>query len=233
MRNPPGRDSDPLGRHRLSPAELQVVQAHEDTTFVAWRNPGAELRLVRLAPTDGSVLIGRHEDCAIRVEWDRYVHRHHAALRPIGDLWEIDDLKSDGNGTRVAGSRIDRRLLTNHDLIDVGQTTITFRTGSVPGGVDTLKRDPAPEVIVAPSTMYILIRFCAPQLADPDAAPPTNAEIAAQADVSVDTVKYHLKKLYQQFGIAVLDDDATRRRALATAAIARHVVTDGHLRQSR
>ena len=53
------------------------------------------------------------------------VSRHHARILVVdGDFW-IEDLNST-NGTRVNGATVTKQKLANNDLINVGDTTMTF-----------------------------------------------------------------------------------------------------------
>jgi hypothetical protein len=82
--------------------------------------PDREIELSRFKET----VIGRDANNGAFVD-DRQVSRHHARIVVVdGDFW-IEDLNST-NGTRVNGSTITRQKLANNDLINVGDTTITF-----------------------------------------------------------------------------------------------------------
>jgi hypothetical protein len=73
---------------------------------------------------DGGTL-GRSRDCEIVLE-DPNVSRHHAALRPSGGAWVIEDLGST-NGVKVNGRRIDHpAALTPGDRIELGTAVLTF-----------------------------------------------------------------------------------------------------------
>jgi hypothetical protein len=69
--------------------------------------------------------LGRSRDCEI-VLADPNVSRHHAALRPSGGAWMIEDLGST-NGVKVNGRRIDQpAALTPGDRIELGTAVLTF-----------------------------------------------------------------------------------------------------------
>lgn len=82
--------------------------------------PDREIELSRFKET----VIGRDATNAAYVD-DRQVSRHHARITVVdGDFW-IEDLNST-NGTRVNGTTVTKQKLANNDLINVGDTTITF-----------------------------------------------------------------------------------------------------------
>jgi hypothetical protein len=82
--------------------------------------PDREIELSRFKET----VIGRDSTNAAYVD-DRQVSRHHARILLVdGDFW-IEDLNST-NGTRVNGATVTKQKLANNDLINVGDTSITF-----------------------------------------------------------------------------------------------------------
>ncbi len=75
--------------------------------------------------SEGSNLLGRDRDCAVRID-SATVSRHHARI-VIGPEASIEDLESK-NGTRVNGQRVEQRVaLTDGDQIRVGSVTVTYR----------------------------------------------------------------------------------------------------------
>jgi hypothetical protein len=82
--------------------------------------PDREIELSRFKET----VIGRDSTNGAYVD-DRQVSRHHAKIIVVdGDFW-IEDLNST-NGTRVNGATVTKQKLANNDLINVGDTSITF-----------------------------------------------------------------------------------------------------------
>jgi hypothetical protein len=82
--------------------------------------PDREIELSRFKET----VIGRDSTNAAYVD-DRQVSRHHAKILVVdGDFW-IEDLNST-NGTRVNGATVTKQKLANNDLINIGDTTMTF-----------------------------------------------------------------------------------------------------------
>ena len=75
-------------------------------------------------PFSGEVVIGRAEECDIRV-FDEAASRRHAAVRKDGDDFAVVDLES-LNGTWVNGARVDRHVLRTGDEITVRNLTLVF-----------------------------------------------------------------------------------------------------------
>jgi pSer/pThr/pTyr-binding forkhead associated (FHA) protein len=94
---------------------------------------------VRLIPADGSapveltrdvVLVGRGEDCDLRVDHKSVSKRHCVLVRTDG-LVLLRDLGST-NGTRVNGTRVRRAALLPNDLIAFANFRFTLVFGGSP-----------------------------------------------------------------------------------------------------
>jgi hypothetical protein len=80
-----------------------------------------------LVPPSGGT-IGRSRDCEIVLE-DTGVSRHHAAVRPLGEGWSVEDLGST-NGVLVNGESVHgTQPLQPGDRIELGSTAIVFEVG--------------------------------------------------------------------------------------------------------
>jgi len=74
---------------------------------------------------EGEYVVGRSTDNPICIA-DTSVSRKHIMLRQVGSGWTVSDLGS-GNGTLVNGEPIaDETVLTNGDVIIMGDTEVTF-----------------------------------------------------------------------------------------------------------
>jgi MoxR-like ATPase len=81
----------------------------------------------------GEIVVGRDETCAIRLENDAMVSRHHA--RVFCDdkgVWCLADLDS-ANGTLLNDAAVVTSPLKENDLIAVGGTIFVFRNEAKPG----------------------------------------------------------------------------------------------------
>lgn len=74
---------------------------------------------VRLPPAPGCYIIGRDDDCDLRLT-DDSVSRSHAMLTSVGDHWMVADLGST-NGTRLNGWRVQvQSPVRPGDVLDLG-----------------------------------------------------------------------------------------------------------------
>jgi hypothetical protein len=80
----------------------------------------------RVPVGDDPVTIGRMPECEVPLS-DQNVSRRHAEVRRQGGEFVVVDLGST-NGTRVNGSGVKERRLSDGDEITVGATTLRFET---------------------------------------------------------------------------------------------------------
>jgi len=77
--------------------------------------------------SEGSNVVGRNRDCAVRVD-SATLSRHHARIVVTDGEAAVEDLGSK-NGTHVNGRRVDQRVdLKDGDQIQVGSVAMTYRT---------------------------------------------------------------------------------------------------------
>ncbi|MEO1766008.1 FHA domain-containing protein [Thiobacter aerophilum] len=69
-------------------------------------------------------VIGRRPNCDIQIN-DQGVSKEHAVILTVGNDQILEDLKST-NGTLVNGRRIERHILQNGDVIEVGRYKIKY-----------------------------------------------------------------------------------------------------------
>ena len=77
--------------------------------------------------TSGRVLVGRGEECAIRLNQGS-ISRQHAVFTFLGDAWQLEDLNSQ-NGVMVQGEPITRVELRDNAEIRFGTINAQFETG--------------------------------------------------------------------------------------------------------
>jgi diguanylate cyclase (GGDEF)-like protein len=128
------------------PAGTQAVGGTEKVTekmFLADQAPGAGRTgraafLVHIYPTgpamgsryalaDSPLVIGRGEECDIRIEHDT-VSRRHIRVAPSGDGYAVSDLGST-NGTFVNNTPVTRHQLHDGDYLRVGKCIYRFLAG--------------------------------------------------------------------------------------------------------
>jgi pSer/pThr/pTyr-binding forkhead associated (FHA) protein len=216
-----------LGLHRRTPAELQAVIAAQraGTAFLEYRDGADALLIVALEPGVQRLSVGRLPSCEIALLWDDEVSRAHALLEQAGGAWTIED-RGSSNGTLVNAARIAGPcVLRDGDVVQVGRTRLVFHAG----GEDDLRRTtPALEraaPAVTESQRKVLMELCRPALTQAGGAA-SNREIAAALFVSVETVKTHMRALFDAFAVGDVPQYHKRtellRRALETGLVSAH-----------
>jgi ABC transport system ATP-binding/permease protein len=81
-------------------------------------------------PQRDVVRIGRDPSNDVEVRDDLRASRRHAELRLRNGRWEVQDLNS-ANGTFVNGTRISKAVLSDGDLLAVGNHLFVFRAGQL------------------------------------------------------------------------------------------------------
>jgi pSer/pThr/pTyr-binding forkhead associated (FHA) protein len=219
--------SEAIGLHRRSPQELQAVIAAEraGAPFIEYRDGDDAQRIVELLPRLERLSIGRLASCELALTWDSEVSRAHALLEQVGGAWTIED-RGSRNGTIVNAARITgSHVLRDGDVVRVGQTQLVFHATAE----DELRRTMPAVDRVAPSPTEsqrkVLVELCRPALERGGGAA-SNREIAAALFVSVETVKTHMRALFDAFDVGDVPQYHKRtelvRRALETGVVSVH-----------
>jgi pSer/pThr/pTyr-binding forkhead associated (FHA) protein len=216
-----------LGLHRRTPAELKAVieAGRTGTAFLEYRDGDEQLRIVPLGPDQDRLSIGRLPACEVALPWDSEVSRAHALLELVGGAWTVED-RGSSNGTLVNAVRINRpHVLHDGDVVRVGRTQLIFHAA----GEEDLRRTTPALDRVAPnptdSQRKVLVELCRPALERGGGAA-SNREIAAALYVSVETVKTHMRALFDAFDVGDVPQYHKRtelvRRALETGVVSIH-----------
>jgi pSer/pThr/pTyr-binding forkhead associated (FHA) protein len=216
-----------LGLHRHTPAELKaVIEAQRSgTAFLEYRDGDDALRILPLGPDQDRLSIGRLAACEVALPWDSEVSRAHALLELVGGAWTVED-RGSSNGTQVNTTRINRpQVLHDGDVVRVGRTQLVFHAG----GDDDMRRTTPALDRVAPnptdSQRKVLVELCRPALERGGGAA-SNREIAAALFVSVETVKTHMRALFDAFDVGDVPQYHKRtelvRRALEMGVVSVH-----------
>lgn len=182
-------------RHAGTASELQARLAAERAArpFLELRDGDGVQHLVPLA--DEGLTIGRTPASGLALTWDAQVSRSHASLEQIDGVWTVLDDGRSTNGTFVNEERVQgRRPLRHLDVLRTGATRIRFHD---PASGDDKLTEVASDVVAPPLTAAqrrVLLALCAGTQ-----GPASNEEIAAELHLSIDTVKSHMRALFDAF----------------------------------
>ncbi|MFD4369723.1 FHA domain-containing protein [Rhodococcus sp. NPDC058521] len=177
------------------------------------------------------VTIGRSSQADIALTSDEEASRLHAVVERLGGQWTIIDDGLSSNGTFVNGKRlIGRHRLIPGDSIRVGSTQLTYVDYGRPTSARTSVSDVLPtRRALTDAQMAVLVALCRPYgHRAPFASPASNKQIAAELFLSAETVKTHLRVLFDKFGVGDLPQNQKRAR-LAERAMQGGIVTDHDL----
>jgi pSer/pThr/pTyr-binding forkhead associated (FHA) protein len=185
-------------RHASSPSELQARLAAEraEQPFLELRDGEGVQRLVTLSGE--RLTVGRSPSAGLALAWDAQVSRSHASIECIDGVWTVLDDGRSTNGTFVNEERVQgRRTLRHLDVIRVGATRLRFHDPSET--TDSKLTEVAAQAVVpqlTPAQLRVLVALCRPA-----EGPASNEEIADELTVSIDTVKTHMRALFDAFSL--------------------------------
>jgi hypothetical protein len=221
----------PHSLHRATPAEVKQRIAAEgrQRPFLLYRDGSGEQRIVDLDDRPARLNIGRSESNDLALTWDDEVSRVHASLERLGSEWTYVDDGRSHNGSLIEGTPVHgRQRLGDGDRITIGQTVLVFRD---PGSPDsrrtaTAERPALPRITAA--QQRVLVELCRPYADASFAVPASNRQIADALIIGVETVRTHMRALFEAYGLGDLPQHQ-KRAALAHAALAAGAVSaPGH-----
>jgi pSer/pThr/pTyr-binding forkhead associated (FHA) protein len=211
-------------------ADIKALIEAERTglPFLYWRTDEGLQQILVLDSERPRVTVGRRSDSDIPLKWDLEVSRAHALFEPVGGQWTVLDDGLSRNGTYVNGSRLHgRQRLTDRDRLCFGRTFVVFREVENPeGGASTARaNENATAVPLSETQRKILIALCRPVVdsESPRATPATNKQIALEVSHSVESIKSHLRLLFDRFGLGGLPQNE-KRAHLAGRVLADNVL---------
>src|SRR3954453_4463574 len=206
-------------RHGSSATELQARLAAERAAipFLELRDGEGAQRLVPL-PDEG-VTIGRTPASGLALTWDAQVSRSHASIEQTVGLGTGLPAGRATNGTFVNEERVQgRRPLRHLDVLRTGATRLRFHDpANAHDKLTEVDSDAVAPALTAAQRRVLLV-LCA----RPD-GPASNEEIAAELHLSVDTVKSHMRALFDAFRLGAAPPYRKRfelvRRAVAAGLV--------------
>jgi pSer/pThr/pTyr-binding forkhead associated (FHA) protein len=219
--------AETLGLHRRSPAELKAVLTAQRTgaAFLEYRDADDSQRIVPLEPEVHRLSVGRLPSCEIALPWDDEVSRGHALFERVGGAWTIED-RGSSNGTLVNTARISGPcVLRDGDVVRVGRTQLVFHAAEE---ADLRRTTPGIErkaPSLTDSQRKVLVELCRPAL-ERGGGSASNRDIAEALFVSVETVKTHMRALFDAFEVGDVPQ-YHKRTELVRCAVEAGLVT-GH-----
>lgn len=218
----------PHALHQATAAELKerLEAERAGRPFVVFRDGDGVQRIQPVPESADRLVIGRSDANDIALPWDDEVSRVHATLERLGDEWSLVDDGRSRNGSYIDGVRVDGRArLRDGVAIGVGRTVIVFRS---PQPVElqrttVARRGAGGPPIVSDAQRRVLVALCRPYAARLYAIPASNREIAEELILGVETVKTHMRALFDVFGVGDLPQHQ-KRAALAQRALETGVV---------
>jgi DNA-binding CsgD family transcriptional regulator len=211
--------------HSASPAELKarIEAERRGLPFLVYRDGEGCQQIVELSAGD-RLCIGRQPASDLPLLWDGEISRVHARLERVGSEWVVAD-EGSRNGTFVNEARLTGpRRLRDRDVVRVGRTTLIVFLPAAGESELTASAADAPRPPLSAAQHRVLVALCRPIAQQALGVPATNREIAAELVLGVDTVKAHLRALFDAFDLH--DEPQNRKRAaLARMALERGVVS--------
>jgi predicted component of type VI protein secretion system len=211
----------PAAAHASTPAELaqRLDAERRGLPFLFWR--GAEgQQILPLEAERERVTVGRGPEVDIALDADEQVSRLHAEIERIGGEWTVADDGLSRNGSFLNGDRVGgRRRLADGDELRFGATTVVFRLPEPsPSSATIAAPDSGEQITLTDSQRRILIALSRPfREGSHYATPATNQQIADEVYLSLDSVKGHLRALFEKFGIGDLPQNQKRVRLVELA----------------
>ena len=218
----------PHALHRATPAELKarIEAERRERPFLLYRDGDGAQRIHDLGEARERLTLGRSATNAVALPWDAEVSRLHATLERVGDEWTFVDDGRSHNGSYIDGERVaGRRRLRDGDVISVGRTMLVFRspTGRESLRTATSRQRALPKVSQA--QLRVLAALCRPFADGAYAVPASNRQIADELVIGVETVKTHMRALFDAFDLGELPQHQKRavlaQRALESGLVSR------------
>ena len=219
----------PHALHRATATELKgrLDAERRERPFLLYRDGEDTQRILDLGEASERLTIGRRQSCGVPLSWDEEVSRVHARLERNEDEWTLIDDGRSRNGSFLNGERLHgSRRLCDGDTIRVGRSVLVFRSPTGRESLRTATSQQRATPKISEAQMRVLTALCRPYVDNAYAVPPTNKQIADDLVIGVETVKTHMRALFEAFELGDLPQHQKRaalaQRALETALVPRH-----------
>jgi predicted component of type VI protein secretion system len=217
----------PHALHRATAAELKerIEAERRERPFLLYRDGDGAQRILDLGGAPERMTIGRSPTNDVALPWDAEVSRVHASLERLGDEWTFVDDGRSRNGSFLDGDRVNGRVrLRDGDTIGLGRTILLFRS---PTGRESLRTATSVQramPAITDAQRRVLVALCRPYADSSYAVPASNKQIADELVLGVETIKTHMRALFDAFELGDLPQHH-KRAALAQSALQAGVVT--------
>jgi len=216
----------PHALHRATPQELQerIAAERRERPFLLYRDGDEAQRIVDLGGAPQRLTIGRSTTNDLPLSWDAEVSRVHASLERVGDEWTFVDDGRSHNGSFIDGERVSgRRRLRDGDVIALGRTMLVFRSPSGRESLRTATSQQRAAPKISEAQLRVLTALCRPYGEGAYAVPASNRQIADELVLGVETVKTHMRALFDAFELGDVPQHQKRatlaQRALQTGLV--------------
>ncbi len=216
----------PHALHRATPAELKQRIAAErlGRPFLLYRDGEHAQQILDLGDAPERLTIGRSASNGLALAWDGEVSRVHASLERFGDEWTFVDDGGSHNGSFIDGERVyGRARLRDGDAIGLGCTVVVFRSPTGRESLPTMTSRQRAMPAITDAQRRVLVALCRPCADSSFAVPATNRQIADELVLGVETIKTHMRALFDAFALDKLPHN--KRAALAQRAFETGAVT--------
>ena len=210
----------PHGLHRATPSELKarIEAERRERPFLLYRDEGGDQQILDLGDIE-RLTIGRSATNGLPLAWDTEVSRVHASIERLGDEWTLVDDGRARNGSFIDGERVSGRIrLRDGDAIGLGRTIVVFRSPTGRESLRTATSQQRPIPAITDAQRRVLVALCRPYADSSFAIPASNKQIADELVLGVETIKTHMRALFDAFELGDLPQHH-KRAALAQRAL--------------
>jgi pSer/pThr/pTyr-binding forkhead associated (FHA) protein len=216
----------PSAMRAVTPRELaqRLAAERRGEAFLLHLDGDGRQQISPLGAGVERVSIGRRPTSDLALTWDGEVSRLHAVLEWVGGEWTVLDEGLSRNGSYVNGQRLrGRRRLCDGDAITIGRTLLIFRAAARPDGPTTALSSDGRPPRLSDAQLRVLTSLCGATADGGFGAVRSNREIADELFLSIETVKSHLRVMFELFGVTDLPQNR-KRSELARRAIEMGIV---------